>query len=305
MNTYGAVKGTAVGVIGFPAVGSRLSADSTAIAIMLANRSVAVKRCAECDPMPADPSMLSETLDSLREGLQILSPEWRYLYVNAAVARQGRKAPADLLGRTMSECFPGIERTPLFATLQRCLEQREATTLETEFAFEDGARAWFELRIQPCAAGLVIVSLDMSERKGVELQLRDAYHQALHDLVTPVIRVHKGVLLVPVIGALDHQRARQMTEAVLARSVEDRAKAVIFDIAGVPEVDTAVAKHLLEAAAMIRLLGASTVLTGLSPSAAKTLVHLGLDLSAMETTSELAEGIELALRSVGKKIVAR
>ncbi len=254
---------------------------------------------------PDDPSMIRETLDSLSEGLQILSREWRYLYVNAATARQGRKSPAELLGKTMFECYPGIERTPLFATLERCLARSETTTLETEFTFEDGSRAWFELRIQPCPAGLVVVSLDMSERKGVELKLRDAYHQALHDLITPVIRVHQGVLLVPVIGALDHLRARQMTESVLSRSIEERAKAVIFDIAGVPEVDTAVAKHLLEAAAMIRLLGARTVLTGLSPSAAKTLVHLGLDLSAMETTGELAEGIELALGTVGKKIVGR
>jgi PAS domain S-box-containing protein len=108
---------------------------------------------------------LREVLDSLREGLQVLSPEWRYLYANEAVARHGRRAVADLVGHTMLECYPGIDRTPLFAVLDRCMRERTPAEFETEFVYPDGQRAWFELRVAPCAAGLVVLSVDITERK--------------------------------------------------------------------------------------------------------------------------------------------
>jgi PAS domain S-box-containing protein len=123
---------------------------------------------------------LGESLDSLREGLQILSPEWRYLYVNEAVARHGRKRRDELLGRTMLECYPGIDTTPMFAVLRRCMEAREATNLENEFVHADGQRDWFELRIEPCHEGLIVLSLDITARKQMEARL--AQHQKLRAL---------------------------------------------------------------------------------------------------------------------------
>jgi PAS domain S-box-containing protein len=252
-----------------------------------------------------DHEVFGEALDSLHEGLQILSPEWRYLYVNEAVARQGRRARSELLGQSMLECYPGIERTPMFTTLRRCMTERRADTIENEFAYEDGQRTWFELRIRPCRAGLVIASLDMTDRKSVERRLEAAYRQAIRDLVMPVIRVHHRVLLVPLIGALEGERAAQMTETVLRRVADEGAKVVLVDVSGVPEMDTAVAHHLLQTTEMIRLLGASVVLTGIAPATAQTMVRLGVELSGMHTTSQLAEGLELALAMVGKSVVAR
>ena len=251
---------------------------------------------------PAVLSLLAEGLDALQhEGIQIVSPEWRYLYVNGAVARQGRKRPEELLGRTMHECYPGIERTAIFARLRRCMQERRPDELEDEFTFEDGERAWFELRIRPCPAGLLIASLDISARREVERRLKETYQQALRDLVTPVLRVAARVLLVPLIGALDTQRAAQATEAVLLRVADERARVVIFDVAGVPALDTSVAHDLLAAARMLRLLGAATVVTGISPEAASTLARLGVDLSCLLTAGTLAEGLTLALAGPGQR----
>ncbi len=246
-----------------------------------------------------DPLLLSETLDSLSEGVQVVAPDWRYLYVNNTAARQGRRSPGELLGKTMHECYPGIERTPMFELLERCMGERSSERTENEFTYEDGRTTWFELRIQPCRAGIVIVSLDMTERRNVESRLQQTYRQALRDIVTPVVRLHEGVLLVPLVGALDGPRAAQMTETVLHRVVEERAKVVLLDVAGVPVVDTAVAGDLLRASAMLRLLGSEAILTGLAPEAAKSIVHLGVDLSTMRTTGQLAEGIAWALAAVG------
>ncbi len=130
-----------------------------------------------------------------------------------------------------------------------------------------------------------------------------ARHQAaLRELSTPVIRVHDGVLLLPLVGAIDSARAQQVMDTVLLRVAEEKAKCIIVDIAGVPVVDTKVADSLVKTTASVRLLGAHTILTGISAQVARTIVHLGVDVSTMHTRARLQEGIELALDLVGKRI---
>ncbi len=133
-----------------------------------------------------------------------------------------------------------------------------------------------------------------------------ARHQAaIRELSTPVIRVYHRVLLLPLVGTVDSHRAEQIMETLLLRVVEEQAKAVIVDIAGVAVVDTKVADHLLKTTEAVRLLGAETILTGISAQIARTIVQLGVDISAMHTKSRLADGIELALSLIGRTIVAR
>jgi rsbT co-antagonist protein RsbR len=128
-------------------------------------------------------------------------------------------------------------------------------------------------------------------------------HQAaLRELSTPVIRVHDRILLLPLVGAIDSVRAQQIMDTVLLRIVEEKAKCIIIDIAGVPVVDTKVADNLVKTTASVRLLGAQTILTGISAQVARTIVQLGVDISTMHTRSRLQEGIELALDLVGKFI---
>ncbi len=128
-------------------------------------------------------------------------------------------------------------------------------------------------------------------------------HQAaIRELSTPVIRVHDRVLLLPLVGALDSDRAQQVMEAVLTRVIEEKAKALILDIAGVPVVDTRVADHLLKTTAAVKLIGAHTILTGVSAQVARTIVQLGVDITAMVTRARLSDGIEHALRLIGQEI---
>jgi PAS domain S-box-containing protein len=114
------------------------------------------------------------TLENLSEGFQIVDRDWRYLYLNAAAARQGQSTVGDLLGRTMMEVYPGIDETPLFAVLRRCMETRISERIENEFEAPNGSRGCFELVIQPVPEGLLIVSLDISERKRAEAALSAA-----------------------------------------------------------------------------------------------------------------------------------
>lgn len=108
------------------------------------------------------------TLNGMLEGCQIIGYDWKYLYVNDAVAFQGRKSKEELLGNTMMEVYPGIENTEMFAVLKSCMEKRTPKRMENEFTFTDGSKGWFELSIQPVPEGIFILSLDITERKNAE-----------------------------------------------------------------------------------------------------------------------------------------
>lgn len=137
------------------------------------------------------------------------------------------------------------------------------------------------------------------------LEALDRHRAAIRELSTPVIRVYDEVLLLPLVGTVDSLRAHQVMESVLLRVVEEQARCVIIDIAGVPVVDTKVAGHLVRTTAAIKLLGAETILTGISAQIARTMVQLGVDLSTMHTLPRLANGIELALSIIGKQIQSK
>src|SRR5262249_3687502 len=136
------------------------------------------------------------------------------------------------------------------------------------------------------------------------LETMTRHQAAIRELSTPVIKVHHRILLLPIVGTVDTQRAQQIMETVLVQEVDQQAKVMILDIAGVPVVDTKVADHLLKTTAAVQLLGAQTILTGISASVARTVVQLGVEITRMHTRSNLAEGIELALSIVGKKITS-
>ncbi|MEA2338859.1 MAG: hypothetical protein QOE82_2866 [Thermoanaerobaculia bacterium] len=112
-------------------------------------------------------------LENLREGCQILDRDWRYVYLNPAAARHGQSSVEALIGRTMLECYPGIETTPVFAVLRRCMETRSGETIENEFEAPNGVKACFELVIQPIPEGLFVLSLDISEKKRAEAALKE------------------------------------------------------------------------------------------------------------------------------------
>lgn len=110
-------------------------------------------------------------LDLMQEGLQIIGFDWRYLYVNRAAAEHGRHTKQELIGSSMIERFPGIDRTPLFAALERCMHERSPECFENEFMFADGKHGWFELRIEPVPEGVLILSIDVTLRRELEAGL--------------------------------------------------------------------------------------------------------------------------------------
>jgi rsbT co-antagonist protein RsbR len=134
-----------------------------------------------------------------------------------------------------------------------------------------------------------------AEQLRLQEEVIAAQQVTLRELSTPLIPIARGVVAMPLVGAIDTQRAQFMMEALLEGIVQQQAEHAIIDITGVKVVDTDVADALLRVARAANLLGAQVILTGIGPEIAQTLVTLGADLSAIVTRSNLQSGIAYAL----------
>jgi len=115
---------------------------------------------------------LRSTLDNMIEGCQLIGFDWRYLYLNNAAENHNRRTKEELLGKRVMECWPNFESTDLFALERQCMDQRIPHRLESEFAFNDGSIGWFEFSIQPVPEGIFILSMDITERKKAEEEIK-------------------------------------------------------------------------------------------------------------------------------------
>jgi PAS domain S-box-containing protein len=120
---------------------------------------------------------LRDTLDHLLEGFQVIDREFRYVYVNPAAAKQGQSTPDALVGRKMTEAYPGIGETALFLALRHVMEDRVPIAMDNLFTLPSGDARWFELRIVPVPEGVCVHSVDIHERKMAEAALRQLTEQ--------------------------------------------------------------------------------------------------------------------------------
>jgi rsbT co-antagonist protein RsbR len=152
--------------------------------------------------------------------------------------------------------------------------------------------------------------LEAEQRRAAELQqtlaelrrstdTRDQLQAAVQALACPVVPILDGVLVMPLIGAIDAERADHLMQTLLTAVEQRRARFVILDVTGVPLIDTQVARGLLRAADSVRLLGAQTILVGVRPEFAQTIVELGLSFGGLVTQVDLQEGFNYVLRQLG------
>ena len=154
---------------------------------------------------------------------------------------------------------------------------------------------WDEVEVEALRSAAVMFGAALYRRE-MEEQVLAAQREALRELSTPLIPITDDVVIMPLIGTIDSGRAQLVMETLLDGVAQQQARLVILDITGVPVVDSQVAQALIRAAQAVKLLGARVMLTGIQPQIAQTLVHLGVDLSGIQTQSSLQAGIAAALQ---------
>jgi rsbT co-antagonist protein RsbR len=131
---------------------------------------------------------------------------------------------------------------------------------------------------------------------------QDHLRSTIRELSTPIIPVYEGILVLPLVGAIDSRRATEITERLLEEIAAQQAEIVIIDITGVSLIDTSTANHLLMTTRAASLLGSRVVLVGMGAEIAQTIVQLGVELHGLITLADLQAGIAYALQRIGLAI---
>jgi rsbT co-antagonist protein RsbR len=276
----------------------------------------------------ADPEThVRELIDLFTKNKQQLCSEWAN-----AMHRAGVVAPRDM-DKLVDDCAAvfdeyvnfirtqaGEDFTSLFETLRDRLERSWVELSdEAKVTAKVGQRQLHDILSRAIVKEVgshdlphALALLDQYQRRahavaveGVQFALRDRelviqqQREAIRSLSTPVLQVRERLLICPLIGVIDQERARQLIEHLLHRVRENRARGVVIDITGVPMMDQQTANTLIQAVAACRLVGAFVIVCGISPEIAKTLVQVGAYLQTMETTGDLQSAIEEAEARLG------
>jgi len=212
----------------------------------------------------------------------------RYVEVNEGYAKLVGYGRDELIGRTGSEVniHPQPEqRTAMMKAIESGQKVRNVEgVLRTKSGEERSVVCSAELIEVGEAPCMLTAVQDVTEIKRLEKVVREAS--------TPVLRVREGLLILPLIGVIDSHRARRLTEQLLTAIRRERARVVVIDLTGVPDMDLTVANHLIQTVDASRLLGSRVILTGLSSRAAESLVSIGVNLGQFVALGDLQSGIE-------------
>jgi rsbT co-antagonist protein RsbR len=250
---------------------------------------------------------ISKAVESTSDAIGLADLQGNSIYHNQAFINLFGYTPEEinaLGGPTAVYADPQVA-AEVFASIQ----QGQSWNGEVEMKARDGrsilalVRADLVIDESGAPVGLIGACTDISERKRAEqerLELREQVIQSqkalLRELSTPLIPLNERVVVMPLVGSVDTQRAQQVMETLLQGIEEQQTPFAILDITGVPTVDTQVANALIQAARAVKLLGAKVIITGIRPDIAQTLVNLGVSLGDIVTRGTLQAGIAYAMR---------
>ncbi|HUP31186.1 MAG TPA: STAS domain-containing protein [Usitatibacter sp.] len=208
---------------------------------------------------------------------------------------QVRELLAELSGRRATQGYSPAET----ATFVFSLKQPIFARLRKEVTGTDAlADAFWEATLLIDSLGLYTTEAFQKSRE----QVIQRQQRELLELSTPVVELWQGIVALPLIGTLDSGRTQVVMESLLEKVVSTGASIAIIDITGVPTVDTLVAQHLMKTVAAARLMGADCIISGIRPQIAQTIVHLGVDLSAVTTKASLGDAFRVALQRAGSRV---
>jgi rsbT co-antagonist protein RsbR len=215
------------------------------------------------------------------------SPQWSD--VREFLSELSRSRAVQGFSPTQVATFVFSLKHPLFARLRSSLASDPQALSDT----------MWEATLLLDALGLHTTELYQQARESVIARQQEE----LIELSTPVVELWPGILALPLIGTLDSERTQVVMETLLQRLVATGSTIAVIDITGVPTVDTLVAQHLLKTVSAAQLMGADCIISGIRPQIAQTIVHLGIDLSAVATKASLSDAFALALKRRGLAVV--
>jgi len=265
--------------------------------------------------------LLQRSLNAVAEPFAVKDRQHRWVAGNEALAAVIGKPLAAIIGRSDPDFFPPEQARIFWAADDELFASGESVFQEEEITGADGVVRTIYTRKYPlrnddgAIIGLCALLTDITDiarrRQEVEQLERDVATQMqtireqqhlLEQISVPVIQIWEQVLLLPLVGVIDEERAGRIMESTLEAIATASAEVLIVDITGVPVVDTSIAGYLVQSIQAAQLLGCESLLVGISPQIAQTLVALGVDFSHIATRATLQQGLAHALERLNFRV---
>jgi rsbT co-antagonist protein RsbR len=261
--------------------------------------------------------LFQRALDAFTDPMFIKDRQHRWIGGNSAFFALLKRPAAEVLGKSDPDYFPPEQAEVFWRNDDALFASGSPSREEEQLTDAQGMTSTIWTRKYPIhddsggVIGLCGIITDVTDLKAsiqrttrlaAELEekgrLLEAQDQLLAQLAVPVIQIWEGIVLLPIVGEITSQRGRQVLESLLNAIGEHRARYALIDITGVPFVDTAVARYLVQSVQAARLLGCQSIMVGLGASVASQMVSLGIDFSSLLTRSTLQQGLEFAMQKL-------
>lgn len=263
-------------------------------------------------------------LEAIKRSMGVIEfqPDGTIISANAAFLKLMGYTEAELAGQHHRVFVTPQERVSAeYASFWQELASGKVKSGQFHRLDKNGKSIWLEANYNPVfdleghVERVVKFAIDITEKvesaRATEIALkqvreaeliREELNLALEEMSTPVMPIWDGILLLPLIGVVDSARTDKVVNKTLERINETRSKVFLLDISGVPAMDTAVANQLLKISKATRLMGCETVISGLSPAIARTMVELGVEVGEVRTTATLQQAFAIALGKRNKQV---
>ncbi|WP_437949876.1 PAS domain-containing protein [Sorangium sp. So ce296] len=267
--------------------------------------------------------LLQLVIDTIPDPIFVKDRRHRWIACNPGFCRLIGRRYEDLIGRSDPDYWPKEQAALFWSYDDIVFNSAEPSENEEHATGGDGVTRTIWTRKFPMknaqgeVVGLCGLITDITDLKRRHMEAEriaaenreqraiiDAQAALLDRMAMPVIQIWQGILLMPLVGEINDRRAAQALESMLVAIGQRGAEFVILDITGVPVIDTAVARHLIRAVQAAELLGCRSVMVGVGPDIARTLVSLDIDFSRIATQGTLQSGLAFAMSRLGAQRAA-
>lgn len=264
-----------------------------------------IEKCSTLEATESSELLKSLAMNQIPMPFVVVDKASKITYMNPAACKWARKDLKEAIGVMCFSLFPSpdctLEGRPVSEAMKydRTVIKQIRVQRGNEMVQTDFTAAPLKDDKGKVIGGLEFV-VDITDRLDAESRAQQLRMEIL-ELSTPVLSLWDSILCIPLIGTLDSKRTQDVMEKALVRLAEDKARVIVIDITGVPVIDTMVANHLIRMSSAVKLMGGDCILTGISPATAKTIVHLGINLSSISTCASLSQGLEKGMKIVNKE----
>lgn len=253
-----------------------------------------------------------EIIQSIDEPLFVLNDKFEVVFGNRAFDQTFSVSRADIEGKSVYGIGNGMLNIQLIRQTLESLKNAgtEVKRFEVEITIPEGKKSFvvnagMMRRYGSSNEDQFLVRFeDVTDQLAAELSIREK-SAAILELSTPITKIWDEILVLPMIGTLDTERANKMIEQLLDAISRERARSIIMDGTGITHIDELVATHIIKATTAVKLLGSQVIMTGVKPEVAMMMVKLGIDLKDIVTRATLQEGVQYALDSRGYMVVSK